>query len=468
MNKKWIIYSIFIGFIVIFIITIIFPVIYPVLYVYLVASLIYFGIIVKNVENFGKIAIIFMIGSVILYLCTLNISINIHIEVATDLIKDAGMLFFFVYLLIIIPKYSSRFHMGMEDSGVGKYHIHEGFVGVVLYIIMSSVMFIPLIIAYYTPWNPSLVHSICLILGGGGNILATFFIARDWDDVLHGLFIEKVAEGEQPEEHESFWTPPKHIFKKYIKINDFTTGFILCGSAVGLYYSPLFGYNPFKLMVTIFSLCLLTFGGFLVGRSWIDMLKDRFGETINRPLLLTLKDSLTPDQKILSVDSIIYPIWIVEGTIEKKKRRLLFFKKKIKIEKTILIDDISNKILYLHDNKIGRFSEFNEDMEENIIFQEGYFNIKRDLTLEKVSKKIKFLNEVTVNPGILPLYAVKLKNESNDEEEYLGVHFNTGHKISLSHDYSINYIMPFKEEGKKVKNILLRISNFFKSFNKNE
>jgi hypothetical protein len=466
MLKKEIMYSIIIAFTVILIVAMIIPSLYPILFIYMVVSLIYLGIMVRDVENFGKVAIAMMIGSVLLYLFTFNIEFSGAFMVVKDIISDAGMFFFFIYLMIILPKYSSRLHMGMEDSGVGTYHIHEGFIGIVLYVIMSFVLFIPTIISYLTPWNISIAHSICLILGGGGNILATFFIARDWDDVLHGLFIEKVKEGEQPEEHESFWIPPKQLLKKYTKLNDFTSGFIFCGAAIAFYYSPLFIYDILKLPLTFITLILLTFGGFLIGRDWILMLKDRFGETINRPLLLALKDSLTPDQKIVSVDSITYPIWIISGTIEKKKRRFLFFKKKVKIEKTLLIDDITGKFLYIQESNLERIPEFLEDIDEVEMYDGGYLEIDRRLSNETIIKKISFLDEIEIRPGILPLYAIKLKNNTKGNEEFLGVHINNGHKLKLYQDYSINYLMPYKEEREKVKNIISRISKFFKSFYK--
>ena len=48
-------------------------------------------------------------------------------------------------------------------------------------------------------------------------------------------------------------------------------------------------------------------------------------------------------------------------------------------------------------------------------------------------------------------------------DEYLGVQINIDHKIELFQDYSINYLTPFKEEGQKVKNILIRFSSLFKN-----
>ncbi|MHA1268401.1 MAG: hypothetical protein ACTSPY_01320 [Candidatus Helarchaeota archaeon] len=462
MNKKGRIYVIVFIFMAILVVAIIFPFMYPLLYIYLIFSLIYIGIIVRDIETFGKIAIGTMIVSFVIYFLTLNLELIDNLKVIKNLISDAGMLFFFIYLLIIIPKYSSKFHMGFEDSGVGKYHIHEGFVGLVLYAILSVVFFIPVMILYLTPWDISFVHPVCLVVGGAGNIISTFFIGRDWEDIKHGLLIEKIEDGSQPEEHEDFWKSPPHLLKKYTKLNDFTTGFILCGSAVGLYYSPLFSIDSFVLGITVFSLCLLTFGGFLIGRSWIDMLKDRYNETINRPLLLSLKDSLGPDQKIISVDSICYPIWIVVGFLEKKKRKWIFFKKKIKMEKIILIDDSTGKFLCTMDHKIERIDEYNEEFEININYIKGYKDIERNLLPDKIMEYINFLEGISISPGILPLYAIKLKNQSTDKEEFLGVHLNSGHTIELFHDYSINYLMPFEDEGKVIKSVLFRFSSFLK------
>ncbi|MHA1231683.1 MAG: hypothetical protein ACTSRP_06520 [Candidatus Helarchaeota archaeon] len=462
MNKKRIIYSLIIGLLVLLVIAIIFPIIYPVLYVYLAVMLTYFGIIVKDIENFGKISIGIIIGSFILYFVTFNIEFIDNIRVLINCILDAGMLLFFIYLLIILPKYSSRFHMGMEDSGVGKYHLHEGFFGIVLYIIMSFLMFIPSILAYSINISISAIDQVCLVIGGGGNILSTFFIGRDWDDIKNGLLIEKIEDGKQPEEHESFWTPKRHLLKKYTKLNDFTTGFILCSAGIALYYSKLFDFYELKIWITIISLGLLTFGGFLMGRSWIEMLEDRFGEVINRPVLLSLKSSLPPDVKITSVDLISYPIWIITGFIEKKKRKWLFFKRKIKEKKTLLVDDITGKLLYLQEGKINRCDEFNESELNEIKYMEGYRDIERNLDEDTIVKNINFLDDITIKPGILPIYAVKLKNENDNSERFLGVHLNTGSKIELFQDYSVNYLMPFKEEGKVVKDVIVRISSFLK------
>ncbi|MHA1753704.1 MAG: hypothetical protein ACTSXT_15290 [Candidatus Helarchaeota archaeon] len=462
MNKKRVIFALILGFLSFLVITIIFPFLYDIFYFYLMFILIYFGIIVKNIEKFGKLAISIMIVSAILYFITLNLEIIDNIKVIFQVISDAGMLFFFVYLLIILPKYSSRFHMGMEDSGVGKYHLHEGFIGLVLYIISSIIMFIPVIITYFTPWTSSISHIICLAIGGGGNILSTFFIGRDWNDIRHGLLIEKIKEGGQREEHEDFWKSPAPLLKKYTKLNDFTTGFIFCGISAGLYYSPLFNFDYFKLIITVLALGLITFGGFLIGRSWIDMLYDRFGETINRSLLLDLKSTLPPQMKIESVDTIQYPIWIVNGLVEIKKRKWLFFKKKIDIKKTILIDDMSGKFLYLKDSIIERFPEYMEDSEDVKIYIEGSSDIQRKLSIDQIKKAINFLNNISVKPGNLPLYAVKLKNEKDDTEEFLGIHIKTGHRIKLFQDYSVNYLMPFKEEEKMVKDIMLRVSIYLK------
>ena len=48
-------------------------------------------------------------------------------------------------------------------------------------------------------------------------------------------------------------------------------------------------------------------------------------------------------------------------------------------------------------------------------------------------------------------------------DEYLGVQINIDHKIELFQDDIINYLMSFKEEGQKVKNLLIRFSNLFKN-----
>ncbi|MBD3227183.1 MAG: hypothetical protein GF329_03260 [Candidatus Lokiarchaeota archaeon] len=473
LSRKKIIYSMLIGFIPLIIISIIIPNLYLIVYTYMVLCMIYFGIIVRNIKKFGKISLSIIIISLVVYFIKLSLMLPASVEVIINLVSDIGLLIFFIYFIIILPKYSSRLHMGAEDSKMGSYHIHEGLVGIILYIITSFILFIPMIIAFFTPFDEGLSHSICLIIGGAGNIIATFFIARDWDDVINGLFIEKVEEGEQAEEHESFWEPPKPLLRKFIKLNDFTTGLIFCGSAIGLYFSPLYEYDFLKLIITIISLAILTFGGFLIGRDWILMIQDRFGEIINRPLLLALKDSLDPGEKIISVDSITYPIWVCNGIIEKKKRRFLFFKKKIKINKTLLIDDATGKFLYLRDGLLERFDKFIEDFEEIESYLKGYPELQRVLNINQINKKIDFMDEKEIFPGILPIYAIKLKNEKENDiknvsenkksEKYLGVHINSGHRIKLFKDYSINYLMPFKEESRRVKNLLYRMKNFFKS-----
>lgn len=152
-----------------------------------------------------------------------------------------------IYIIYYIRKTSAKYS---EAKVLGRYHIHEGFIGIFfivialfLFILRSSLLFLNDILwkrYYIILWLVQIFLFISLYLGG-------FLFFRDWHDVLKFKFIEKIKASNE------------------ISQTDKPSAFIrITQKDLHFYEFPKLIYYPFGILLTIFALNALVYGTYFL------------------------------------------------------------------------------------------------------------------------------------------------------------------------------------------------------------
>ena len=148
-----------------------------------------------------------------------------------------------IYILSYIRKNSAKYS---EAKVFGKYHIHEGFIGILfivislfLFILRSSLLFLNDVLwkrYYIILWLVEIFLFIFLYLGG-------FLFFRDWHDILKFKFIEKIKASNELSQTDKL-SASIRITQKDLHFYEF----------------PKLIYYPFGILLTIFALNALVYG----------------------------------------------------------------------------------------------------------------------------------------------------------------------------------------------------------------
>ena len=152
-----------------------------------------------------------------------------------------------IYIIYYIRKTSAKYS---EAKVLGRYHIHEGFIGILfivialfLFLLRPSLLFLNDIYwkrYYIILWLVQIFLFIFLYLGG-------FLFFRDWHDVLKFKFIEKIKDS------------------KEISQTDKPSAFIrITQKDLHFYEFPKLIYYPFGILLTIFALNALVYGTYFL------------------------------------------------------------------------------------------------------------------------------------------------------------------------------------------------------------
>lgn len=188
--------------------------------------------------------------------------------------------FFSVQSLFLITKYEQKFESNVIK---GKYHMHEGFAGIILILIAIGLCLIRLTWVPIENKIPGLfiigtfiVIIITLLIDFGG-----FLIGRDWKDVISLKFLAlnstKNANGNENESK----SDDKNKFYTEKPLNTYLIGIIL--TSTGFYFiiftNDIFPYIIFYIhfeVIRIIGWFILSIGAILIGYDWVRLLQKFF------------------------------------------------------------------------------------------------------------------------------------------------------------------------------------------------
>ena len=157
----------------------------------LFSFLAFFGIVAWNISHLNASLDLGLLSN------SLNDFLEIILFISTAVIAP-GLVIFIAYY---IKKYTSKF----ESSFIGKYHLHEGFFGIIL-VGLAIVMFIfRTIVRQFEVFLNELkiILAIIMIFLYFFLFFGGFFIFRDIKDVIHLNFIEKIEKSPVKDEGHS-------------------------------------------------------------------------------------------------------------------------------------------------------------------------------------------------------------------------------------------------------------------------
>lgn len=188
--------------------------------------------------------------------------------------------FFSVQSLFLITKYEQKFESNVIK---GKYHMHEGFAGIILILIAIGLCLIRLTWVPIENKIPGLfiigtfiVIMLTLLINFGG-----FLIGRDWNDVVSLKFLAlNSTENANGNENESI-SDEKNKFYTEKPLNTYLIGIILTstGFCFIIFTTDIFPYNIFHIkaeVIRIFGWFILITGAMLIGFDWIRLLRRFF------------------------------------------------------------------------------------------------------------------------------------------------------------------------------------------------
>jgi hypothetical protein len=232
------------------------------------ASLAGFGIIAWNLSHLNNTLELGLLSNVF------DDFLEIVLFISTAVIAP-GMLVLIAYY---IKKYTSKF----ERNFIGKYHIHEGFFGILLIVLVIFLFIIRTIIIQFEVFLNELKVFLAVImifiyffLFFGG-----FFILRDIKDIVHLNFIKKIEKSQSNEEQHSdvFNSINQNnlSFFKVIKLPIFPIGII----TTSLSFSMIIYGTKFIPRELLNSELILNYGylfsfiaGSLIGFDWMRVFK---------------------------------------------------------------------------------------------------------------------------------------------------------------------------------------------------
>ncbi|MHA1472499.1 MAG: hypothetical protein ACTSQW_05315 [Promethearchaeota archaeon] len=232
------------------------------------ASLAVFGIIAWNLSHLNNTLELGLLSIVF------DDFLEIVLFISTAVIAP-GMLVLIAYY---IKKYTSKF----ERNFIGKYHIHEGFFGILLIVLVIFLFIIRTIVIQFEVFLNELKVFLAVImifiyffLFFGG-----FFILRDIKDVVHLNFIKKIEKSQSNEEqHSDVFNSIKQdnlSFFKVIKLPIFPIGII----TTSLSFSMIIYGTKFVPREFLNSELILNYGylfsfiaGSLIGFDWMRVFK---------------------------------------------------------------------------------------------------------------------------------------------------------------------------------------------------
>lgn len=239
----------------------------------------------------------------------LIVSISIWIFIFTLQFIDLGQLpwqFWYFWDVLVIFAYGNLgpalilyiIHYIKESTGkykdvrvFDKYHLHESFVGVVLFLGILLIILLRNILLQYEIFSKELSFVLYFInvLIFAFLYLGSFFIFRDWDDLIHFKFIEKAKESKEMNEFkddESVFVQltkedlhflefprlilyPIGIFLTIVSINAVVHGFG--------FFPTYFFFLDYQTILLVGYICCFLAGG-LIGKDWFRIFKRFYPE----------------------------------------------------------------------------------------------------------------------------------------------------------------------------------------------
>ncbi|MEM2637232.1 MAG: hypothetical protein QXL15_02660 [Candidatus Korarchaeota archaeon] len=286
---------------------------YYVTYFYSLFGVVFWASKAKDFHLYGKIAVYTMLLSAGLFFLRYVVHAYL-LHFLLTAFSDVGMMFFYTYSSYIMPKYAAKWHLKEEKSAVSSWHLHEGFVGILLVLTLTPVYGFLLMIEVEDQVLNGIIHTIGMILGGGGILLGAFLMGRDFHDVLRFRWITKISD----EDNVAFWTPMKTFVEKRLKLQEHSIALTIVALSAGILKSPLMELSTKPLLIIICGFAI-GIGGLVIGRDWMDMLRIRYGEKVNRPLMISLLSMLKSGEKISAIEHFTIPVWRVAIKYNRKE-----------------------------------------------------------------------------------------------------------------------------------------------------
>ncbi|MHA1657926.1 MAG: hypothetical protein ACTSUT_02225 [Promethearchaeota archaeon] len=213
-------------------------------------------------------------------------------------IVSSGLLLFIIYYVINITLKYEGYRI------FGKYRVHEGFIGTI-FIIIAGFLFIlySLLVRYsvlgYFMFLKNVItflRSLNLIFLFFFLYIGSFFIIRDWQDIVRFKLIEKndnmKGDTNQNNQNNHFFEFPKLTLYPFGLI---LTNFAVNAIAYGKKFLPVEFFNLKRESIALlgFSCCIA--GGLIIGRDWFRICKKFYPELYQK---IELKNKLDKAKKV--------------------------------------------------------------------------------------------------------------------------------------------------------------------------
>jgi hypothetical protein len=184
--------------------------------------------------------------------------------------------FISVVCCYFIQKYESKY---INNIMKGKFHLHEGFAGIILICIAAGLYFIRVLLIPYE-WKISGLHILATIVFSFITLLpffGGFLVGRDWDDVKKFRFLTKVTNFNGANENIQNAESSNDFYAEKSK-NTHLLGLIISTYAIMIvvFSSDFIPYSIFHIPAEILRIIgwfFFTIGAIVIGYDWIRLKK---------------------------------------------------------------------------------------------------------------------------------------------------------------------------------------------------
>ena len=233
--------------------------------------LIIFGIIAWNLSHFHSILELNLLSD------TIDDFLEIILFISTSIVAPG--------LLIVIAYYIKKFTSKFEGNFVGKYHLHEGLFGIILFglgllffAISAYISQLDIFLKEFKVYLAIIMILLYFLLFFGG-----FFILRDFNDIIHLKFVNKIPTTKNiPKQDGIIFNSLNHdniSFFRFSKIYIFPLGAFLTGISftMVIYSNKFIPRDVLSSRETINLGYFLSFlAGALIGYDWVRVFKRFF------------------------------------------------------------------------------------------------------------------------------------------------------------------------------------------------
>ncbi len=233
--------------------------------------LIILGIIAWNLSHFHSILELNLLSE------TIDDFLEIILFISTSIIAPG--------LLIVIVYYIKKFTSKFEGNFIGKYHLHEGLFGILLFglgilffAIRTYISQFDIFLEEFKVYLAVIMIFLYFFLFFGG-----FFILRDFNDIIHLKFVKKIPPSQNiPKQDGVIFNSLNHdntSFFRFSKLYIFPLGALLTGISFSMviYSNKFIPRDVLSSSETINLGYLLSFlAGALIGYDWVRVFKRFF------------------------------------------------------------------------------------------------------------------------------------------------------------------------------------------------